>query len=109
MRTVESFAKYFILIQNSYKFYLKLIQNVLIQVQLELLKRDLADKEDLLVQTAKALELLKQGHKANIDELIKTHNTEKEELQNRVDRLDKVLCTDNLTMCCCVMIFDYFC
>lgn len=65
--------------------------NTELKVQFELLKKDLADKEDLLVQTAKALELLKQGHKANIDELLKSHNAEKEELQNRIDRLDKEL------------------
>lgn len=68
---------------NSYK--------ALLQVELETLKKDLADKEDLLVQTAKAIELLKQTHKANIDDLIKTHNEEKEDLQTRIDKLLKVL------------------
>ena len=74
---------------GSKKWYCE-FQKGLLQAQLETLKKDLEDKEDLLVQTANAYELLKEIYKQNIEMLVHVHDEEKEELQNQIQKLKNV-------------------
>lgn len=55
-----------------------------------MLTKDLQDKEDLLVQTSKAFELLRDSYKENINHLMHTHDEEKQELLNRICKLENV-------------------
>lgn len=59
-------------------------------MQLKTLSKDLEDKEDLLVQTAKAFELLRESYNKNLKDLMNAHNEEKDELQNIIQRLENV-------------------
>lgn len=61
---------------------------VLFQVEHQNLKTELSDKEDLIVQTAKAMESLEKGHEHRMNELKKLHNSQVQQLQTKIEQLE---------------------
>ncbi|KAI5705586.1 hypothetical protein M8J75_016648 [Diaphorina citri] len=52
------------------------------------LKTELSDKEDLIVQTAKAMESLEKGHETRMTELRRMHDAQVRQLQSKIEQLE---------------------
>ncbi|XP_075211763.1 uncharacterized protein LOC142318955 isoform X3 [Lycorma delicatula] len=66
-------------------------KNVELSCELESLKKDLSEKEELLLQSAKAVEILQNQHKKQLEDLKQSSLRDKTYLEDHINNLQKVL------------------
>uniref|UniRef100_A0A8D8UEV9 Centrosomin n=1 Tax=Cacopsylla melanoneura TaxID=428564 RepID=A0A8D8UEV9_9HEMI len=67
----------------------ELVEKIIkLEVEHQNLKTDLSEKEDLIVQTAKAMEALEKGHEHKMNELKKLHESQVKELLSKIEQLE---------------------